>query len=522
MKDKPKGNSKFFGLSALSASGVVLAMLSYFRFAQITAIFGANWRTDALAVAMVFPHLVREVVSHSFGSAFIPIYSRVVEERGHEGGVLFVNKTISWLVIVSTALIGILWFSSGTLVRIVSPNGSEQLVGLASSLVRLLLPIVALGASTGVLANFVKYEKRFAVLSLSTVLGIGVSLLVLILVRDSIGIRILPISMLAGSVVEFLYLLIQSFRSGFRIRPSVSSDTFMNQLARMAFPVVGGTMVGFFAPIADKMLASFLPESSVTAIDYANRIKNIVLAVIFQPLLIFADLSFSAEAAKGEVDKLLSTLRKNINISSLVMFPSAALLTVLAVPVVSVFFQRGNFTGEDSRHIGYALAFYAPWLAQFGAGSLVSRAFYAQKDSATPVTIGIIGVVVNVLLNLIFVGPLGIGGLALATTLMSTSKTLYLTWSLSRKMGGLNLRLIAVEQLKILASNLILVLSCITLMKLLPFSTQSVFMVRLGSLGLYAFCGLVLMTGSLHLMGSTTYFSTLSGVAVKIRSRFQR
>ena len=522
MQNKPKGNGKLFGFSVLSASGVVLALLSYFRFAQITAVFGANWRTDALAVAMVFPHLVREVVSHSFGSAFIPIYSRVVEERGHEGGVLFVNKTISWLVIVSSVLIGVLWLASGTLVRIVSPNGSEQLLELASSLIRLLLPIVALGASTGILANFIKYEKRFAVLSLSTVLGIGVSLLILILVRDSIGIRILPISMLAGSVVEFLYLLIQSFRSGFKIRPSVSSDTYMNQLARMAFPVVGGTMVGFFAPIADKMLASFLPESSVTAIDYANRIKNIVLAVVFQPLLIFADLSFSAEAAKGKASELISILRKNINVTSLVMFPSAALLTVLAVPVVSVFFQRGNFTGEDSKYIGYALAFYAPWLAQFGAGSLVSRAFYAQKDSGTPVTIGILGVVVNVLLNLILVGPLGIGGLALATTLMSTSKTLYLTWSLSRKMGGLDLRLIVGEQLKILASNLILVLACVALMKLLPFSTQSSFTVRLIRLTAYAVCGLALNIGSLHLMGSTTYLSALSRIKDNIRSRFSR
>lgn len=520
--ERPKGNSKFLGLSVLSSSSFVVALLSYFRFAQITAIFGANWRTDALAIAMVFPLLVRDVVAHSFGSAFIPIYSRVMEKRGHDGAVAFVNRTISWLILVSLLLVALLWFSSGLLVKIVSPNGSPELLFLATNLFRILLPIVIFATINGMLANFIKYERRFTSLALSRVLGLMVSLAVLLITRDGIGIKILPVSMLIGSLVEFVLLLTQSFRSGFKIQMSLSSDPYMLQLARMAFPVVGGTLVGFFAPVADKMLASFLPESSVTAIDYANRIKNIVLTVVFQPFLTFADLSFSAEAAKGKADKLLSTLRNNINISSFVMFPTAALLTVLAVPVVSVFFQKGNFTGEDSRYIGYALAFYAPWLAQFGVGSLVSRAFYAQKDSSTPVVIGVFGVVTNVLLNLILVGPLGIGGLALATTVTSTAKTIYLLWSLSRKMGGLDLRLILAEQFKILAANLLLVAGCLMLKHFWPFITEASLSTRFVQLFSYSAAGVVLMVLVLRSLGSITFSKVSSQITEKIRGRISR
>ncbi len=521
-KARPAGNSKLMGLSVLSASSVVGALLAYIRFAQITSIFGANWRTDALAIAMVFPFLVKEVVAHSFGSAFIPIYARVMEKKGHDGAVAFVNKTISWLVLTSSVLIAVLWFSSGTLVKIVSPSGSQELLELASSLLRILLPMVILGTTNGILANFIKYERRFAALALSGILGLTASLSALLVVRDGIGIRILPISMLIGGLVEFFFLLVQSFRSGFKVRPSISGDPFIGQLARMAVPVVGGTVVGFFAPIADKMLASFLPESSVTAIDYANRIKNIVLAVVFQPFLTFADLSFSAEAAKGRKDELLTVLRKNINTTSLVMFPTAVLLTILAVPVVSVFFQRGNFSGDDSRYIGYALAFYAPWLAQFGIGSMVSRVFYAQKDSATPVTIGIFGVIANVLLNLILVGPLGIGGLALATTVTSTAKTIYLIWSLSRKMGGLDLRLIVGEQIKILSANALLVAGCLVLNHLWPFSTEAPLVTRFTQLVSYTAGGAFLMVLVLHSLKSTTFSGALSRVTEKIRERISR
>ncbi|HRW77852.1 MAG TPA: lipid II flippase MurJ, partial [Candidatus Sabulitectum sp.] len=231
---------------------------------------------------------------------------------------------------------------------------------------------------------------------------------------------------------------------------------------------------------------------------------------------------FSIEAAKGNEEALLSNLRKNMNLTSLILFPTAALLTVLAVPVVSVFFQRGNFTGDDARYMGYALAFYAPWLAQFGIGSLVSRAFYAQKDSATPVIIGIIGIICNVLLNLILIGPLGIGGLALATTVTSTGKTVYLIWSLSRKMGGLNLRLIIGEQFRILLANAFLVVGALLLIRFWPFSTESDIVTRFLQLAAYSSIGVLFMLVFLRVSGSSTFREISSRIAEKVRGRISR
>lgn len=517
---KPKKDSKLLGFSFMSVGNAATAILAYLRFAQITAIFGANWRTDALAVAMVVPQMLKEVVSHSFGSAFIPIYSRVVANNSHRGGVDFVNKILCWILLIGLVLFGVFWFFSGAVVRLISPNGSPELLELADFLLKIGLPIIVLGPYKGILSNYIKFEKRFRVLTFAGVLNLAVSLAVIIAVRGRVGVSIMPISMLAGGIIELGYVFYHSFRSGFILKPSIAPDHYTRQLARMSGPVVLGTVVGFFAPIADKMLASFLPESSVTAIDYANRIKAIVLSVVFGPLLVFADLDFSAEAAKGKIDSLLSALRRSMNTTSLIMYPTAFLLSALAVPVVSVFFQRGNFTGEDVRYIGYALAFYAPWLAQFGIGSLVSRAFYAQKDSRTPVVIGIFGVIANVLLNLILVGPLGIGGLALATTVTSTAKTVYLTWSLSRKMGGLGLKLIFAEQMKLLLANLLAVAVCVVFANIWTFTTDAPFGTRLLQLLVFVTSGITVMTASLHITRSTSFMRIRQQVWGKLKSRF--
>jgi putative peptidoglycan lipid II flippase len=504
-RSKPRQDGKLFGFSVMSLGSAASAILAYVRFSQITAIFGANWRTDALAVAMVFPQMLKEVVSHSFGSAFIPIYSRVVEKRGTEGGVRFANLVLSWMILTGTILMGVLWFSSGFIVRIISPSGSSQLLGLAEHLLHIVVPIIILSPINGILANYIKYEKRFRILPVAGVINLSVSLTLILAVRDAIDVSVLPVSMLAGGVAEFLFLLYHSTRSGFRPRVSITKDHYMGQLAVMSFPVVFGTVVGFFAPVADKMLASFLQESSLTAIDYATRIKTIVLSVVFGPFLVFADLDFSLDAAKGRLDSLKNSLRTSMNTTSLVMIPTAGLLSILAVPVVSVFFQRGNFTGENARYVGYALTYYAPWLAQFGIGALVSRAFYAQKDSFTPVAIGVLGVISNVLLNVILVGPMGIGGLALATTLTSTAKTIYLIWSLSRKVSGLDLRLIAKEQFKILASSLLGVGAIAGLMMLWPFSTEVQLSLRLFQLVVFTAAGGGVMALSMHITGCRTF-----------------
>jgi len=95
----PKPQGAVFGFSVLSLANLLTAVLSYLRFAGIARIFGADWRTDAFAVALVLPFLVRDLIVHSFGSTFLPIYARVVEKKGKKGGVRFTNLVITWVAV---------------------------------------------------------------------------------------------------------------------------------------------------------------------------------------------------------------------------------------------------------------------------------------------------------------------------------------------------------------------------------------------------------------------------------------
>jgi len=128
--------------------------------------------------------------------------------------------------------------------------------------------------------------------------------------------------------------------------------------------------------------------------------------------------------------------------------------------------------------VGWALLFYAPWLVTFSTNSILNRAFFALGDTMTPVMISIWGMVVNVLFSVILLRPLGIGGLALGTTLASAGKAVLMLYFLRKKTGPIHGVAIALEHSKILASALLMGMTIILVGSWLPFDVSAGFRER--------------------------------------------
>lgn len=497
----PKG--RFMGFSMMSVANFLIAVLMYLRQAEIARLFGTTWQTDAYAVALVFPLLAQQVISHAFGSSFLPIYSDVRHNRGKEASDRLVSRILGWMFVTGVALIAALLYFSRDLVVATGPGLDPESLDLASTMLRVMLPVLLLSSATGILNGLVKYQMRLGLVSILNIMSPLVSLLFIILGSDRFGIMVLPLSGVAGAVTVFAVSLVAAIRFGLRLSPVMDPrDHDFGRLLRMAGPVVLGSLVGFLGPVADRILASFLRESSVTALDYAVRIKNIALSLLFMPIVTLSDVGLSEKAAQRDMVSFRGELSHLLNWTSFIMVPTAALLCALAVPIVSVLFMRGSFGVESTRLVGYALTFYAPWLAQFGFGGVVSRGFYALKDSRTPVLIGIWGVIVNILLNFILIGPMGIGGLALATTLASSAKTVLLIWFLRKKTGTLGSPSIVPEHLRILLAAFLMVGTVLVVGRLLPFRLDEELAGRAAGLAARVVPGVLVYVAALWVSGS--------------------
>lgn len=486
---KSPGVMKSF--SVLSSTNFLIALLSYIRFAWVAKIFGADWRTDAFAVSLVVPFLIRDLITYTFASSFLPIYARVFEEQGRKGAVRFVNRVLTLVAVIGTLLLTAVFAGSRSVVLASSPGGSPEMLTLAASMLKILAPMVLLKVLSGILTNFIYYEKRFLSVGLASLLDLGVSAVLIIGAGSRFGIMILPISFTAGVAASFAFMLASAMKSGYKIDPNLEKDRYMPQLLRMAVPVLIGAAAAVMGPVVDKMLASYLRASSITALDYGDRIRTIVNNVAFAPFAIMAEVSFSALAARGELNRMLSQLNSWLNKTSMLIFPIAAALTAVSFPFVSIFFQRGSFSVENARYVSYALTCYAPWLLFTGLFTLTSRVFYALKDTMTPVIIGVIGLVLNILLNFILIEPLGIGGLALATSFALGVKAFYQAWALSRKLPGMEFRPILPEQMKMLLATAVMTVVLLLAQRVIAFAPHGSFTLRTGMFLFYLVTGSV-------------------------------
>jgi len=509
------------GFSLLSMGNLLIAFLTYLRFAEIAQIFGTTWQTDAVSIAMVIPLLLQQLISTAFGSVFMPIFSKVHHDKGEDAANKLISRIINWMILLGVFLIGLVIMFGPFLIHIVGPGINPSTAALAIRMLWILLPLIFLNAIEGILQNFLIYGNRYGLVSFVRVLQILVSFLVVIFGHDQLGIMIVPVSGLVGAFVSFLVCAVFSFRVRLRLYPVFSTrNKDFRELVKLAVPITIGVMTGFLAPVADKALASFLEASSVTAIDYATRIKNLVRIILIEPLIVLSMLSFSVIAAESNIKKLKSEISNFIKYFSYYSVPVSGILVVLSVPLISILFQRGNFGPEQSRRIGYALAFYSPWFAQFGIGRIVDRAFYSLKETMIPVVIGIWGVLANILLNIILLQPLGICGLALATTLTSGAKTLFLMYFLRKRLGGINGSDFIPEYIKFLLSAAFMIGYLLLSSRLFPVDLNAPLQDRIITLLLSIIPGIAIYIVSTALLGSKTYkiyLDKLKGVILLIR-----
>jgi putative peptidoglycan lipid II flippase len=199
-----------------------------------------------------------------------------------------------------------------------------------------------------------------------------------------------------------------------------------------------------------------LVEGVVAALDIGWRLMLLPQGIFAQAIATVLFPSFSAQAAREEREAMRTTVRTALQFLCYLTLPATVGLIVLRKPLVALFFMRGAFDNRSVSMAAWALAWYAVGLVAHSALEVVTRAFYALHDTATPVWVGAGAMSLNVGLSLWFRAlfeQLGaryldayqpwmpMGGLALANSLATILETLTLTWLLRRRLGGLDSRL---------------------------------------------------------------------------------
>jgi putative peptidoglycan lipid II flippase len=203
----------------------------------------------------------------------------------------------------------------------------------------------------------------------------------------------------------------------------------------LTWPLLIGVSFSQFASLVDNIFASYLQEGAIASLSYAKKVVE--LPVIIFPyvlsIVVFPYFSqFAIEKQKARLNNLLANLLKWIIIAFL---PIAAFFFVYSIPIVKIIFQRGAFDTNSTLLTAKPLMIYSLGLVFIAIETILVIFYYANADTKTPVFVGIVCVIINIILTWIFIQFMGYLGIALAFVVQKVIKNLILLYFVKQKIS---------------------------------------------------------------------------------------
>ena len=243
------------------------------------------------------------------------------------------------------------------------------------------------------------------------------------------------------------------------------NDPHIKHILMLIAPVIIGTGIHQINVVIDGILALWVSSWAPAALTYAERLVYLPLGIFTTALSTVLLPTFSQQAARSETNNIKETIFKSTRGLMLIMIPATAGLMVFTKPIVQLVFERGMFDSTSTRVTALALMFYAPGLIVFSLSKILTPAFYALKDTRTPVKIGIYTLALNFILNITFIltWPDGYkhAGLAFATVIASAVNCTTLAVIISKRIGSPGWCSLGISFLKITASAALMALTVI-------------------------------------------------------------
>ncbi|MFA0748576.1 murein biosynthesis integral membrane protein MurJ [Fervidibacter sp.] len=439
-----------------SATLVTMTLIGLSRITGIirdigrTTLFGRDWHTDAYVSAFSIPDLIYFLASGGALSAgFVPVFTGYLTKGEDEKAMRTFRVLMTYLGLLLLSLIVAFEVLAPQLVALLFPGmvGDEQKFTLTVRLVRILLPaqfFFVLGSLfTGALWSlryFAEPQVQSVLYNLFILFGgiLGAQFCAHWLGK---GIEGMAIGALTGAAVGAgLVQARKLWQVGMDFRPCFDwRDEGARQVLKLVIPVVFSLSVTQInAIILPRSFSSLLPHGAATAVEMANRIMQLPVALFGASVGIALFPTLSALATKEAIDDLRRQVASGLRTVLFMTVPTAVLMAVLREPIVALFFEYGRWKSSDTQATALALLFYSFGVPAMSCQQVLARGFYALRDTWTPVWVGLLSFALAFTLNAALVhSPLQQGGLALAFSISAWFNITLLAILLRKRLNGL-------------------------------------------------------------------------------------
>jgi putative peptidoglycan lipid II flippase len=505
--------------------------------------FGASksFATDAYFIAFRIPNLLRDLFAEgALSSAFVTVFSDYLVNKDEKEAFRLSNLVATGLIVVLGILVVLGIIFAPQVVSAIAPGfeADRGKFDLTVRLTRIMMPFILLVALAAQAMGVLNARDRFGIPALASMFfnvgsiigGLAMAMLLTdptfshpirsIIEKPTEGIIGMAYGVLIGGFLQYAVQWPSLHAAGFRYRPMLS---FTDPGVRRIFSLMGPAVIGASAVqvniLVNSNFASNLPGTGpVSWLSYSFRLMQFPIGVFGVAIATATLPAISRSAALKDTTEFRRTLAGSIRLAFLLTIPSAVGLIVLSRPIIALIYERGPFGPSDTERTAGALAFYAIGLAGYAVVRILAPAFYALKDSRTPMMISLLSMVINFAMNWLLVGLLKERGLALSTSTVALMNFALLYAIMRRRVGGIEGRRTAVAVGKILTASAVMGIVCWAVSSAIARTAGASLPARTANVVAAVFAG----AGVFYLVASALGIQELRAAADAIVSRFSR
>lgn len=415
--------------SLVKSTSVVVSMtmisrvFGFIRDMVTANLFGASASFDAFSVAFRIPNFMRRLFAEgSFSQAFVPVLAEYQQKRTYDEMRAFLNAmsgTLGMVLIIVTVIgmIGAPW-----IIRLFAPGfeTSGERYELAVSMLRITFPYLLLISLTAFSGAVLNTHSRFWVAAFTPVFLNICMISAAFWLSPELTQPILGLAwgvMIAG-FVQLLFQLPFLRQLKLLPRPRVHfRDPGVRRVLKLMVPALFGVSVGQLNLLVDTLFASLLMVGSVSWLYYSDRLMEFPLGVFGVAISTVILPHLSRHHAAESHQSFSLTIDWGLRAVLLIGIPAGVALALLSGPMLSTLFQHGHFDGHDVFMAQQSLMAFALGIAPFMLVKVLASGFYAKQDLRTPVKIGVIAMIANIIFNVSLIWSLAHAGIALSTSL---------------------------------------------------------------------------------------------------------
>lgn len=444
--DEKKKLTKAAGL--MSIATFISRILGYIKDMILAVFFGATGLSDTFFVAFRIPNLLREIFAEgSVSSAVIPVLTEYQTKHGVEEAKRLVRIIFTFILIFVglICVVGIIF--APAIVTAIAPGflNMPDKFSLSVLLTRVMFPFLLFISLAALAMGSLNTRRVFFIPALApAMLNVSIIATVLLLApKMDQPIIAVAVGVALGGLIQFIFHLPSFFKNGYSLKPEYDfRHPGLKKMSILILPATMGMAVAQINIFVSTILASYLPEGSITYLYYSMRLIQFPVGIFGVAMGMAVLPTLSEHAVNQEFDKLRDDFSFALRLLFFITIPAMAGLIALREPIVNILFQRGKFDYTATMGTAQALLFYSLGIWAIVGVRIITASFYSMQDTKTPVKIAVIALTTNIILSVALMGPLKHSGLALANAIASIVNFSFLFYSLRarlRRVDGKNI-----------------------------------------------------------------------------------